>query len=608
MGAGLPGPQSVHRWTPGHLETDGSHTEDGMQAIKENADSEESLLAGRHSFKGAASTQLMLSRMSAGVELTNFATSFLSSSDVRVQTPDTTLARQEDEDQLAESPIRRSSRVDINGGGRFADEDNSAGGDLPQAQGPLSPQTQYVSYDEFASQSLKSKLMELFTAAHQADGTTSFETATPDMYLDQTELKFRLRTHELALLLKNADLMKKINSNNDGGPSATELLKALDVNNDGKISLEEFFAGLTNAQQQYAQPRDGDALEAPKDPLLEHDLNGTNPERNARVGGNLGEVSKSLADETITPGAQQQQQQPQQPLSPFQLANQQQYSGDPYANLSPSNSSAALNDVAASGTGFSNADLVGALEADTPPPTPPPRTRQPQPPQPTAVATATGTGFDDNNDDVPLPPPPPPPPTSEETTQPPIQEVPDRILPSATKPTRVYTAAGWIDTDASLLPETSDESEDDEVPQFMHLQAKLKKEREGTIFNVRSEETTQPPIQEAPSPPPPPSTDTTATVAATESARAYTAAGWIDNDASLSPEYSEEIEDDEVPQFVRLQAKLKKEREQNLNIEVPCCPNLMLSVLLAPVHAWCDITPTHMNMCHTDAAAKLPFC
>ena len=110
---------------------------------------------------------------------------------------------------------------------------------------------------------------------------------------------------------------------------------------------------------------------------------------------------KSLADGTTKPGAQQQPPPPplqsQKPLSPFQLANQQQYSGDPYANLSPSNSSAALNDVAAAGTGFSNADLTSARASDTPPPTPPPRTRQPQPPQPTAVATAPGTGFSDDD-------------------------------------------------------------------------------------------------------------------------------------------------------------------------------------------------------------------
>ena len=120
----------------------------------------------------------------------------------------------------------------------------------------VSSSTHSVSYDAFASQSLKSKLVELFTAADQTDGTTSFDTAAPDMYLDQTELKFRLRTHELALLLKDTDLMKKIDRNNDGELSATELLKALDVNNDGKISLEEFFAGLIDVQTQHARPRD----------------------------------------------------------------------------------------------------------------------------------------------------------------------------------------------------------------------------------------------------------------------------------------------------------------------------------------------------------------
>jgi len=99
------------------------------------------------------------------------------------------------------------------------------------------------STDELPS-AVSEKLRELFLAADQSDGQLSFDTASPDMYLDHTELNFRLHTRELEKLLKDSDLMGIIDRNSDGNLSTAELIAHLDTNSDGKISLQEFIQGL----------------------------------------------------------------------------------------------------------------------------------------------------------------------------------------------------------------------------------------------------------------------------------------------------------------------------------------------------------------------------
>ena len=92
---------------------------------------------------------------------------------------------------------------------------------------------------------MREKLRQLFMAADQSDGQLSFDTASPDLYLDQTELNFRLHTHALEKLLKDSNLMGIIDRNSDGNLSTAELIAHLDTNSDGKISLQEFIQGLT---------------------------------------------------------------------------------------------------------------------------------------------------------------------------------------------------------------------------------------------------------------------------------------------------------------------------------------------------------------------------
>eukprot|EP00039_Didymoeca_costata_P018769 m.334885 g.334885 ORF g.334885 m.334885 type:complete len:2064 (+) comp17460_c0_seq1:146-6337(+) len=92
------------------------------------------------------------------------------------------------------------------------------------------------------NEDLKRKLQELFEAADQSDGVSTFSSAKPDGYLDATELRFRLNTRKMAELLRDAGVLHKLDKDGDGNVTMSEIMAGLDKDGDGMVSLEEFLS------------------------------------------------------------------------------------------------------------------------------------------------------------------------------------------------------------------------------------------------------------------------------------------------------------------------------------------------------------------------------
>jgi len=83
---------------------------------------------------------------------------------------------------------------------------------------------------------LVQNMKQLFMAADVSDGTLTFSNATPDNYLDRTELAHRLDGKQLMVLLKQAGVLGKLK----GEHNVKQIVRRMDTNNDGKVSLGEF--------------------------------------------------------------------------------------------------------------------------------------------------------------------------------------------------------------------------------------------------------------------------------------------------------------------------------------------------------------------------------
>jgi len=114
------------------------------------------------------------------------------------------------------------------------------------------------------------RVLAIFRAADQTDGTKTAMNLGPNASLDSTELQHRLNYGMLASLLADYGLLAAFRQGNNGQVDYRDLLIKLDLNRDGNISIKEWVDGFVAMRARLGQRRETQGISMLLEPPAWH--------------------------------------------------------------------------------------------------------------------------------------------------------------------------------------------------------------------------------------------------------------------------------------------------------------------------------------------------